>query len=50
MAASAVEIASRYVGPDRGASFAADAGSDVIVRVAPGELRAWDFADDFPAG
>ena len=50
VAASAVEIASRYVGPDRGASFAADAGSDVIVRVAPGELRAWDFADDFPAG
>ncbi len=49
--AAAVEIASRYVGPDRGASFvSANSGDDLIVRVAPGELRAWDFADDFPAG
>jgi PPOX class probable F420-dependent enzyme len=50
VAASAVEIATRYVGPQRGGSFAGDAGNDLIVRVAPGELRAWDFADDFPSG
>ena len=48
---AAVEIASRYVGPDRGASFvSANAGDDLIVRIAPGELRSWDFADDFPSG
>jgi PPOX class probable F420-dependent enzyme len=50
VAVSAVEIASRYVGPERGSSFAEDAGDDLIVRVEPRELRAWDFADDFPAG
>ena len=50
VAASAVDIATRYVGPERGTSFAGDAGDDLIVRVEPGELRAWDFADDFPAG
>jgi PPOX class probable F420-dependent enzyme len=50
VAEAAVEIASRYVGPERAASFAADAGADTVVRVAPGELRVWDFADDFPAG
>jgi PPOX class probable F420-dependent enzyme len=48
--ATAVEIASRYVGAERGASFAANAGDDLIVRIEPGELRAWDFADDFPSG
>ena len=51
VAASAVEIASRYVGPDRGASFVSEnSGNDLILRIAPGELRVWDFADDFPAG
>ena len=50
VAASAAEIATRYVGPERGGSFAGNAGDDLIVRVEPGELRAWDFADDFPAG
>ena len=47
--AAAVEIASRYVGPDRGASFVSEnAGDDLIVRIAPGVVRAWDFVDDFP--
>ena len=51
VAGSAVEIASRYVGSERGASFVSEnAGDDLLVRVAPGELRIWDFADDFPAG
>ena len=48
---AALEIASRYVGDERGSAFVgSNAGDDLIVRVAPGELRAWDFADDFPAG
>jgi PPOX class probable F420-dependent enzyme len=48
---AALEIASRYVGDERGSAFVgSNAGDDLIVRLAPGELRAWDFADDFPAG
>ena len=49
--ASALEIASRYVGEERGTAFVgSNAADDLIVRVAPGEIRVWDFADDFPAG
>jgi PPOX class probable F420-dependent enzyme len=45
---SAIQIASRYVGPDRGSAFVTEnSGADLIVRIAPGELRVWDFADDF---
>ena len=45
---TAIEIASRYVGPDKGTAFVTqNSGEDLIVRVAPGELRVWDFADDF---
>ena len=45
---SAIEIASRYVGPERAAAFVTEnSGEDLIVRIAPGELRMWDFADDF---
>ena len=46
---SAIEIASRYVGDERGIAFVgSNAGDDLIIRVAPGEIRVWDFADDFP--
>jgi PPOX class probable F420-dependent enzyme len=38
-------IASRYLGPEAGASFAASGHDDLLVRLEPGELRAWDFAD-----
>ena len=45
---SAIEIATRYVGDDAGRQFVAEnTGEDLIVRIAPGELRVWDFADDF---
>jgi PPOX class probable F420-dependent enzyme len=48
---SALEIASRYIGEERGTAFVgSNAGDDLIVRVAPGEIRVWDFADDFPPG
>ena len=51
LTASALEIASRYVGEERGAAFVGSgAEDDVIIRVAPGEIRMWDFADDFPPG
>jgi PPOX class probable F420-dependent enzyme len=49
LTASALEIASHYVGEERGAAFVGSgAEDDVIIRVAPGEMRMWDFSDDFP--
>jgi PPOX class probable F420-dependent enzyme len=40
-------IASRYLGPDAGAAYADGAADDLIIRLEPGELRAWDFADQY---
>lgn len=38
-------IASRYLGRDSGAAYADRAVDDLLIRLEPGELRAWDFAD-----
>jgi PPOX class probable F420-dependent enzyme len=38
-------IASRYLGPEDGAAYAESAGDDLLIRLEPGDLRAWDFAD-----
>ncbi len=44
---AAVAIAGRYIGPERGAAYVGSAGSDpLIARIAPGNLRVWDFADE----
>ena len=44
---TAVRIASRYIGPDKGAAYVGSAGGDdVIVRLEPDDLRVWDFADE----
>jgi|SRR5215469_12387857 len=40
-------IATRYLGAEGGAAYAARAGDDVLIRLEPGDLRAWDFTDDF---
>ncbi len=40
-------IATRYLGPEAGERYAATAGDDLLIRLEPGELRAWDFADYF---
>jgi hypothetical protein len=40
-------IATRYLGPERGERYAETAGDDLLIRLGPGELRAWDFADYF---
>jgi PPOX class probable F420-dependent enzyme len=40
-------IARRYLGPELGERYAETAEDDLVVRLEPGELRAWDFADDF---
>ncbi len=39
-------IAARYIG-DEGADGWANP-DDVLIRLEPGSLRAWDFADDYP--
>ncbi len=38
-------IASRYLGREAGAAYADSATDDLLIRLEPGELRAWDFAD-----
>ena len=48
---TAIRIAARYIGPREGAAYVdAMNGTDVIVRIEPGHLRTWDFADDYTAG
>jgi PPOX class probable F420-dependent enzyme len=41
-------IATRYLGPEGGERYAAETtGDDLLIRLEPGELRGWDFADYF---
>jgi PPOX class probable F420-dependent enzyme len=46
VADATLRIASRYLGPEAGAAYAEDGEDDLLVRLEPGDLRAWDFADD----
>ena len=44
---TAVRIAGRYLGPEKGEAYVRTVGgNDVTIRLEPGELRAWDFADE----
>jgi PPOX class probable F420-dependent enzyme len=38
-------IATRYLGEVAGAEYEETAGDDTLIRLEPGRLRAWDFAD-----
>lgn len=38
-------IASRYLGREAGTAYADGGSDDLLIRLEPGELRAWDFAD-----
>ena len=40
-------IATRYLGPEAGERYATTEDDDVLIRLEPGELRGWDFADYF---
>jgi len=40
-------IAARYLGPELGEQYAETDADDLLIRLEPGELRGWDFADDF---
>ena len=46
---TAVRIASRYIGDEKGAAYVGLAGREVTVRLEPGHLRVWDFADEHEA-
>ena len=39
-------IATRYLGPEAGERYVETGGDDLLIRLEPGEVRAWDFADD----
>jgi len=39
-------MASRYLGREAGAAYAGRAADDLLIRLEPGDLRAWDFADE----
>ena len=43
---TAVRIASRYIGPEKGAAYVGSGANAVIVRLEPGDLRVWDFVDE----
>jgi len=48
---TALRIATRYLGPEDGAAdVEALRGADVIVRIEPGDIRVWDYADEFGTG
>jgi PPOX class probable F420-dependent enzyme len=40
------ELAVRYLGDEEGEAYAARAADDTLLRIEPGRVRAWDFADD----
>ena len=40
-------IAARYLGPEAGGRYAESGHDDLLIRIEPGELRGWDFRDDF---
>jgi PPOX class probable F420-dependent enzyme len=42
-------LAVRYLGVEAGEAYAAGGGDDTLIRLEPGELRAWDFADEYSA-
>jgi PPOX class probable F420-dependent enzyme len=44
---AARRLAVRYLGPEQGEAYAAGGGDDVLIRLEPGTLRAWDFSDEY---
>jgi PPOX class probable F420-dependent enzyme len=40
-------IATRYLGPEEGERYVETGYDDLVIRLEPGELRAWDFTDYF---
>ena len=48
---TALRMVTRYEGPAAGAAdVEALRGADVIIRIEPGDIRVWDYADELSAG
>jgi len=48
---TALRIVTRYEGPEDGAAdVEALRGADIIIRIEPGDIRVWDYADEFSTG
>ena len=48
---TALRIVTRYEGSDDGAAdVEALGGTDVVIRIEPGDIRVWDYADEFGDG
>jgi hypothetical protein len=48
---TALRIVTRYESPeDAAADVEALGGADVIIRIEPGDIRVWDYADEFSVG
>src|SRR5215467_11381954 len=50
VADAVTRIASRYLGPEAGEAYARSGADDLLIHLEPGDLRAWDFADQLSAG
>ena len=51
MSETALRIVTWYEGPEDGAAdVVALRGADVIIRIEPGGIHFWDYADEFSAG
>jgi PPOX class probable F420-dependent enzyme len=46
VAEATLRISSRYLGAKGGAEYAESGHDDLLVRLEPSNVRAWDFADD----
>jgi PPOX class probable F420-dependent enzyme len=40
------EMAVRYLGREAGEAYAETSGDSIVVRLEPGDVRTWDFADE----
>lgn len=50
MSETALRIATRYLGEEEGAAeVEALRGADVIVRIESGDIRVWDYVDEYSA-
>jgi len=38
-------VAVRYLGPELGPAYVEGGGDSLLIRLEPGDLRAWDFAE-----
>jgi thiosulfate/3-mercaptopyruvate sulfurtransferase len=41
-----LDMAVRYLGQEAGSAYAAESADSVLIRLEPGNVRTWDFADE----